>query len=269
MKGEAMDLLETHLWMMDLIYKAGSNIRKKMGQNLAIEEKTSFRDIVTNMDKETEDFFAQNIRTRFPEHQIMGEEGKNNQFTSMQGYIWIIDPIDGTMNFVKQRDNFGIMISLFCDGIGLLGYLYDVVQDKMCFAIKGYGAYLNNMQLPQAKDIGITDSLMNIGDCVMRTDAKESRELLNRALAFRSVGSAALAEMAVFEGKICAYLNYKLYPWDISPAIVIAEELGYVCETIDGKKVDLLKKTTFIVGTKRAVEEIKNIVRNLSDIFKY
>lgn len=258
-----MDLLQTHLWMADLIYRAGEQIRKRRGQDLTVEEKSSFRDLVTNVDKETEAFFVENIRAKYPTHKIMGEESKNNRFTSLQGLIWVIDPIDGTMNFIKQGDNFGIMISLFQDGVGLLGYLYDVMKNKMCFAVKDRGAYLDGVRLGRAEARGIGDSLLNIGDCVMRKEAAETKELLTKVLAFRSLGSAALAEISVFEGKACAYLNYRLQPWDISPALVIAKELGYVCQTIKGDEIDLLGETTCIIGTGRAVRQIQAIVGGL------
>lgn len=258
-----MDLLATHLWMTDAIYQAGENIRESMKKALSIEEKSNFRDLVTNVDKETENYFIGKIKEKFPDHRIMGEESSKNSFTDLEGYVWIIDPIDGTMNFIKQNDNFGIMISLFYNGEGLLGYIYDVGQDKMCTAIKGYGVYLNGKRLPMAKEIGIEDTLMNIGDCVMRNDSVQSRALLKKALAFRSIGSAALAEMAVFEGKICAYLNYRLNPWDISPAFLMAKELGYVCVDIYGEEVQLLRKTTCIIGTKKAAQEIIETIKGI------
>lgn len=255
-----MELLKTHLWMVDLIYQAGEKIKQEMQQVMKVEEKSSFRDLVTNVDKGIEDFFIENIKKEFPTHRIMGEESKNNRFQDVDGYVWIIDPIDGTMNFIKQQDNFGILIALFLDGQGLLGYIYDVMQNKLAFAIKGNGAYLNGKRLPKAKDIGIKDALMNIGDCVMRSDIPESRKLLTEALAFRSVGSAALAELAVFEGKICAYLNYRLNPWDYAPAFIFAEELGYHCQTVAGQKLGLMGQTDSIIGTEKALKEIQAIL---------
>ena len=258
-----MDLLQTHLWMTDLIYRAGEKIRTAMKQGLEIEEKTSFRDLVTNVDKETEAFFATAIKEKFPTHRIMGEESQDNQFSSLEGMVWIIDPIDGTMNFIKQQDNFGIMISLFQDGVGLLGYIYDVMRDKMCCAIKGYGAYLNGVRLPNAKDLGLADLPTIVADCVMRSDAPQTRGLLQKTLAFRSLGSSALAEIAVLEGKACAYVSFDISPWDISPAVMIATELGYKTETIDKQSADLLRKNSFIIGTPKTVEEVQEIVKGL------
>ncbi|RRD93918.1 inositol monophosphatase family protein [Clostridiales bacterium COT073_COT-073] len=258
-----MDLLQTHLWMSDLIYRAGDRIKVIMKQDLEIQEKSSFRDLVTNVDKEIEDFFIANIKARFPEHRIMGEESVDHQFSSLEGMVWIIDPIDGTMNFIKQQDNFGIMISLFQNGVGLLGYIYDVMRDKMCFAIKGYGAYVNGMRLPKAGNLGMLDLPIIVADCVMRSDVPQTKALLQKTLAFRSLGSSALAEIAVFEGKVCAYFSYKISPWDISPSVMIAKELGYLTETVDGQPADLLRQNTCIIGTEKAVREIQAIAGEL------
>lgn len=255
-----MDLLQTHLWMTELIYKAGERIRQAMKQGLEIQEKSSHRDLVTNVDRETEEFFRQNIGEKYPCHRIMGEEGADNRFSTLEGYVWMIDPIDGTMNFIQQQDNFGILVSLYQDGIGLLGYIYDVMRDKLCFAIKGQGAFVNGIRLPQAKDKGIGDSLLNLGDPIVRRDTPQTRELLQRALGFRGLGSAALAELSVFEGKTCAYVNLKVNPWDISAAFVIADELGYVYSDMLGRPIDLLGETSLIIGTERAAREIRDIL---------
>ena len=262
-KGENMDLLGTHLWMTELIYQAGERIRRAMKQELAIEEKSGFRDLVTNVDRETEDFFRQAIQAKYPAHRIMGEERTEGRFPSLDGFVWIIDPIDGTMNFIRQGDNFGILVSLFQDGEGLLGYIYDVMRDKLCFAVKGQGAYLNGLRLPQAEDKGIDDSLLNIGDPIARSNSPQTRALLSRSLGFRAIGSAALAELSVFEGKTCAYVNFGVNPWDISASFVIGRELGYVYMDIFGREIDLLGETTFIVGTKRAAAEIREILAGM------
>ena len=261
-----MDLLQTHLWVTELIYQAGERIRQTMKQGLTIEEKSNFRDLVTNVDRETEDFFRQAIQEKYPKHRIMGEERTAGRFSSLDGFVWIIDPIDGTMNFIQQGDNFGILISLFQDGEGLLGYIYDVMRDKLCFAVKGQGAYINGMRLPQAKDKGIDDSLLNIGDPIARSNAPQTRALLSRSLGFRAIGSAALAELSVFEGKTCAYVNFGVNPWDISPAFVIGKELGYVYTDIFGKEIDLLGQTTIIIGTKRASAEIREVLAGLEGV---
>lgn len=99
-----MDLLATHLLVNDWIMEAGQKIRHSFGEPLKVDTKTSRNDLVTNVDKEIEQFFIAKIREQFPTHKIMGEEGFGDELTSMDGYVWLIDPIDGTLNFVKRQE---------------------------------------------------------------------------------------------------------------------------------------------------------------------
>src|SRR5699024_9170433 len=96
--------LQAKQWMME----AGAIIREQMDQPLFIETKSNRNDLVTVMDKKIEQFFAERIEQTYPNHRMLGEEGFGNHVTDLQGTLWIIDPIDGTMNFVHQQKNFAI-----------------------------------------------------------------------------------------------------------------------------------------------------------------
>ena len=97
-----MDLFATHLLVNDWIMEAGNKIRHSFGESITVDTKSSRNDLVTNVDKEIEQFLISKIREQFPTHKIMGEEGFGDELTSMDGYVWLIDPIDGTLNFVKM-----------------------------------------------------------------------------------------------------------------------------------------------------------------------
>src|SRR5690625_3248397 len=94
------------------IILAGHNIREKINDPLDVDTKADPNDLVTSMDKETEKFFAQQIKNKYPNHLIFGEEGYGDDIDSLNGTIWIIDPIDGTMNFVHQKRNFAISLGI-------------------------------------------------------------------------------------------------------------------------------------------------------------
>jgi len=95
------------------IKEAGDRIRASFSKTLNITTKSNPNDLVTNIDQETEKFFIEKIRTEFPGHHILGEEGFGDQIDSLDGITWIIDPIDGTMNFVHQQRNFALSIGIF------------------------------------------------------------------------------------------------------------------------------------------------------------
>src|SRR5699024_6193563 len=120
---------EIFLYAKKWIYEAGENIRKQIYKTYQINTKSDANDLVTDVDKSTEQFFAGKIRNQYPKHQILGEEGYGDNVKSLDGTIWIIDPIDGTMNFVHQKKNFAISIGVFQDGVGEIGLIYDVMAD--------------------------------------------------------------------------------------------------------------------------------------------
>lgn len=109
------------------IYEAGTEIREHMNDPLDIETKSNPNDLVTALDKQTEKFFVDRIHQAYPEHHIIGEEGFGDTLSSVDGTIWIIDPIDGTMNFVHQKRSFAISIGILHNGIGEIGFVYDVM----------------------------------------------------------------------------------------------------------------------------------------------
>jgi len=162
----------------------------------------------------------------------MGEEGFGDELTSMDGYVWLIDPIDGTLNFVKRQEDFGIMIALYKDGVGLLGYIYDVMRDRFVYGIKDYGAYCNGRRLSTPEIHSIGDSSINVNGFMLLEATEKEAEMIRTTL---------------------------LAPWDIAPGMVIAKELGLHYSTVDGKEVDFLvpnKKTTGVICSKDIADEI-------------
>lgn len=133
------------------------SLRESFNKELEIKEKTSRTDLVTNMDREIELFLYEKITAHFPDERILGEESVGHDIQDLEGIVWIIDPIDGTLNFIKQRANFAIMIGIYEDGVGHLGYIYDVVRDELYFAIRHNGAYCNDRRLPTVEELPLSE----------------------------------------------------------------------------------------------------------------
>ncbi|BBP89014.1 hypothetical protein BsIDN1_26320 [Bacillus safensis] len=110
--------------------------------------------------------------------------------------MWIIDPIDGTMNFVHQKRNFAISIGIFENGVGKIGLIYDVIHDELYHAIKGEGAYMNDILLPPLKDVEIEKAIVGINPTWAIEspyfDAKPFARLVRDVRGTRTIGSAAL-----------------------------------------------------------------------------
>ncbi|WP_374717807.1 inositol monophosphatase family protein [Neobacillus sp.] len=249
------------------VKEAGINIRQSFDKTLDIQTKSNQNDLVTNIDKETEQFIISKIKEHYPNHKIMGEEGFGDELASLEGIVWIIDPIDGTMNFVHQQRNFAISIGVYENGVGKIGIVYDVVHDEMYHAFKGRGAYLNNKKMPKLESASISEAIIALNATwVMpnhRIDHHLMIPLVRDARGTRSYGTAALEMVYVAAGRVDAYISLRLSPWDFAGGAVIVEELGGIVTNLRGEKLNYLNKDSLLVAKpglhKTIIEEyLKN-----------
>ncbi|WP_077622153.1 inositol monophosphatase family protein [Sediminibacillus massiliensis] len=243
------------------ILEAGKNIRETIDEPLKINTKSNANDLVTQMDQNTEKFFTQKIRSTYPDHYIVSEEGYGDDLESDKGTVWIIDPIDGTMNFVHQKRNFAISIGIYHDGIGEIGFIYDVMNDILYSAEKGEGAFKNGQKIPELKnELVLEESILVINShwsCEnKRVDEKGIQDLVRKVRGTRSYGSAALELAYVAEGVVDGYLTMKLAPWDFAAGMVIVNEVGGLTTKADGQPLDLLNVNTIFSGNKRIHETV-------------
>lgn len=247
-----MDLQKINEFAIKLIYDAGEQIRESFSKELIIETKTDANDLVTNIDCQIEQFFVKKIKEFDSSHKIMGEEGLGDKIVTLDGPIWIIDPIDGTMNFIKQHRNFMITVGFFVDGVGKLGYLYDVMRNELIYAIRGEGAYIDHHPIRKLEPLTIEEAIIGINSSWVIQNGKINHEkianLIRTVRGTRSYGSAAMEIALVVTGKLDAYLSMRLAPWDIGGGIVIAQEVGAVVTNLKGEPFNLLSNDTFLIA---------------------
>ncbi|MGM7701015.1 inositol monophosphatase family protein [Pseudalkalibacillus sp. Hm43] len=239
---------------MDWAYEAGTVIRESFKKQLTIETKSNADDLVTNMDREVETFLIDKIRKHYPDHQILGEEGSGDDVQSMEGTVWIIDPIDGTMNFVHQQTNFAISIAVYHEGEGKVGLIYNVVNDEMFHAIKGNGAYMNEHRLPKLQNVELEKSIIAINATWITSNKRMDPSILipivDRCRGTRSYGSAAIELAFVAAGRLDAYITMRLSPWDFAAGKILIEEVGGTITNLDGEELDMLGKNSIFAGTQ-------------------
>lgn len=245
------------------IYEAGKEIRDQIHAPLVVDTKSNPNDLVTTMDKATEEFFTKKIKDTFSHHFILSEEGYGDNLKSMNGTVWIIDPIDGTMNFVHQKRNFAISIGIYYDGVGEIGFIYNVMEDILYSAKKGEGVYKNNDKLPKLRqNIPFNETMLSLNHfwlCENRlADEKVMQKLVKDVRGARTYGSAALEFAYVAEGIIDTYLSLSLSPWDYAAGIVIVNEVGGVTTTVDGDAINMLHKSSVVTGNRSIQQTILN-----------
>ncbi|TDM05146.1 inositol monophosphatase family protein [Macrococcus lamae] len=244
-----------------IILEAGQNIKDKLKLELTIETKSNPNDLVTNMDKETEQFLADKINQTYPDHRIIGEEGHGSDIDTLEGVIWIIDPIDGTLNFVHQQQNFAISIGIFKDGEKYAGFVYDVMNNNLYHAIAGKGAYLNDRQLATLQSTELKRSIISMNPNWLTKDWTKDvySPIVKDARSARSYGSAALDFVFVATGIIDSYITLRLHPWDFAGGMIIAEETGAIVSNQLGEKLHPLKSNSILVANPELHHEILNV----------
>lgn len=242
-------------WLIEV----GKMIKQRMAQPLDIAEKTSLADVVTNVDKEVELLFREKIATDYPTHRIIGEEGVTPEdLQSMAGDIWIIDPIDGTLNFVKEQHNFAVMVAYYKDGVGQLGFIYDVMGNDLYIAEKDMGVWKNDLPVKKLQDNTLNNSLVNISANLFYQHPVPFEDKLKQTLGVRILGSSAMSFIRLINGHHQGYVCLSLNAWDYMAGLVFVKELGLVVSTFDGNEIELLKRTTLIAGLPSVHQALLN-----------
>lgn len=245
--------------MQVVMQTARAQVLAKMGTHLTVAEKTSRRDLVTNVDHSNEDFLVRQIRALDPVAKILAEEGTGDQVTDMNGHVWIVDPIDGTMNFVHQRNHFAMMVGLYVDGKPTLGYIFDVMANKLYAGGPEVGVTLNGELLAAPADVDLSAGLFGASAPLLIQDRFNMQTIIAKSLGPRIMGSAGIQISQVLAGALVGYLSY-LRPWDFAAGRVLAESLGLVVSRVDGNPVNMLSSGAVLIATKRAQRSILAIV---------
>ncbi|BAC13378.1 inositol monophosphatase family protein [Oceanobacillus iheyensis] len=248
------------------VYEAGKIIKEQMNNPLNIETKSNANDLVTILDKQTEKFFVEKIKDKYPDHQIIGEEGYGDQPKELDGTIWVIDPIDGTMNFVHQKKFFAISVGILHNGVGEIGLIYDVMNDTLYHVKKGEGAFRDSQQLPLlSRNKQLNEAIVGMNYfwlCENRlVDYQVMQGFIRTVRGARTYGSAALELAYIADGTLDGYLSMRLSPWDVAAGIILLQEVGGIVSNIDGNEWDPLKKSSILASNPALHKTILDIIK--------
>lgn len=216
-------------------------------KELDVREKAR-NDYVTQADIESERAIRSIISSAFPDHMIVGEE---EGISGRGRYVWYVDPLDGTKNFMRGLDVFGVSIALEVDGQLVLGVVYSPVRDEFYHALRGEGAYKNGKRIYVSGKKELRGSFLATGfphrsGDVVEVYIETFRAFSRDTTGIRRMGSAAMDLCMVAEGIFDAFWEYHLKPWDIAAGIVIVEEAGGFVSDFRGGKGYL--KTGNVLG---------------------
>ncbi|MFX3631244.1 MAG: inositol monophosphatase [Candidatus Pristimantibacillus sp.] len=247
-----------------LAISAGELIKSRMGEQFLVEEKSSAFDVVTEVDKLSENLIREGIAAHYPDHQFLGEEEMFLSGDSLEEvlsgsvdepYLWIVDPIDGTSNFVQGIPGFTVSIALACKGELIVGVVYDPCADEMFWAEKGQGAFMNGKRIE-------VSGKKTLETCVIATGFPSNMEarlavynglgkLIHQCRTIRSLGSAARHLAYVGAARLDGFWENGLKAWDVAAGVLIVLEAGGQVSDTSGNPYSL--KTMDIVTTNGQV----------------
>lgn len=205
-----------------------------------IEEKSGHANFVTAYDKKVQQELSRGLLKILPGAVFVGEE-EDMHASVEKGYAFVVDPIDGTTNFIKDYKTSCISVGLLKDGNQLLGVVYNPYLDEMFTAIKGEGAFLNGKRIHTTK-LPLNEGIVVFGTSPYYEElSKKSFELayslFQRALDVRRTGSAAIDLCNIAAGRAELFFELKLSPWDYAAGALIVSEAGGCVTTIEGAAI--------------------------------
>ncbi len=232
-----------------LVKECGKVILNADREKMAIDTKSGVADLVTEYDKNIQEQLQIGLKKILPEAKFIGEEGSKDKLTD-DGYAFVVDPIDGTTNFIKDYHVSAISVALLKGKEVVAGVVYNPYLDETFSAIKGQGAFLNGKKISVSSQ-PLNNALVLFGSSPYdKTLFNKTLEILSeyfyKALDIRRCGSAALDLCSVACGRAELYFELQTSPWDFAAGKLLVEEAGGVVTTLDGSPLSFEGKTTIL-----------------------
>jgi myo-inositol-1(or 4)-monophosphatase len=216
---------------------AGQLLCERLGTTYQVSHKGP-ADLVTEIDRQAQDLIAEMLQKAFPGYGLLGEEGGGRDVPD--GPRWIVDPIDGTVNYIRSYPLFAVSIALEQDGELVVGVVYHPILDELFVAEKGNGASLNGTPIHVSTTVNLEESVLASGfpyDVWVNDDdnSREWRRFLKRALSMRCDGCASLDLCHVAMGRLEGHWESELGPWDMAAGALMVQEAGGKVTQVTGE----------------------------------
>ena len=239
--------------------ESGNGVKEKAGDAA---------NMVTLYDVSVQNFLISEIQKAIPEACFIAEEKENDKEALRGKYCFIIDPIDGTANFIHEYNHSCISLAMFSGGEAVFSAVYDPYLKEMFSAIKGGGAFLNGKKMTvSSRDMA--HSILAFGSAPYFKDTlgaktfKLAEKLYRQCSDVRRCGSAALDLAYLAAGRNDMFFELALYPWDVAAAHLLIKEAGGIITDAEGKEIDFSERCPVIAANKvlyqTLLEEVKNI----------
>lgn len=256
--------------MLNIAVKAARAASKVMIHNierldqLKIEKKGR-ADYVSEVDRQAEEIIIQTIHDAYPDHGILAEESGIQGDKDKSEHEWIIDPLDGTTNFLHGYPVYAVSIALRVKDVLQVGVVYDPSRDDLYSAAKGKGAHLNDRRIRVSETRRLADAMLATGFPYADMQYLEPwigsfRALVPHVAGVRRAGSAALDLAQVAAGRFDGFWEFGLKSWDIAAGIILIQEAGGFCSDTQGEQ-RMLETGHIIGGNPKLFSKIQTLVK--------
>lgn len=205
------------------------------GQRLQITTKSSITDLVTEVDQKSETAIRELILAKYPEHVVLGEEEGQQAYGS---HRWIVDPLDGTLNYAHGFPFYCVSIALEIEGSLEVGVVLDTVRDELFYAVRGQGAFCNGRKINGSSEPTLRNAMLATGFSYepekIAGNVKVFERMLHQARTVRRPGAAALDLCYVACGRLDGFWELTLKAWDVAAGVLIVQEAGGTVTTPAG-----------------------------------
>jgi len=253
--------------MVKAARRAGRSLKRDLGEieNLQVSLKGP-ANFVSLADKRAEQMLYDDLTKARPGYGFLGEEGGTREGTDKSN-TWIVDPLDGTTNFLHGIPQFAISIALQREGTIVAGVIYNPANDELYIAERGKGAFLNDQRLrvagrKQLSDCVIACGLPHIGRGDHELSRREMAEMQNRVAGLRRFGAASLDLAFVAAGRLDGYWERNLQPWDIAAGLILVREAGGIVSGVEGHD-NAIASGNVVCGNETIQRELVKILKPL------
>lgn len=232
-------------------------------KTLEISQKSNEKDLVTNVDIFVQKEIIHSLEILYPKAEIVGEEDQKSLVNIKSDSVWIIDPIDGTANFVKKRSNFGILLAYYENGIGKIGIIVDVSRKNIFVAKKDEGVTINGKSIKVSQSLSLSESFVHIDPELFELCAFFKQHCFG----MRYFGACSLDGLEVLLGRAGLYIAAKTGIWDMAAHHVFARELGLEIVNLDGNRKEYFQAGPCIIANKNILKNCQQL--GMFELLKY
>ncbi|XP_049266959.1 inositol monophosphatase 2 [Rhipicephalus sanguineus] len=257
---------------LELVKESGALVQRAFGEGKQVETKSEFTDLVTQYDRQVEQLLIGKLREEYPNHKFIGEEsvaaGIKSELTNDP--TWIIDPIDGTMNFVHGFPVVAVSVALAVQKEIVVGIVYNPALDKMYTAVKGHGSFCNGTRLNVSGQNEISKALIisEVGSSRdpghMQFVFRNMHNLMQKAQGLRCLGSTAVNMCFVASGEADAFYEFGMHVWDMAAAaLIVTEAGGVVMDTQGVGPLNLMHRRVLCASSHALANTISQILEHV------